>query len=314
MVPVPPTALILSTLQQAVLPAVGGAAFVTGLFLVFGRWAGALGSAAAVTLAYSWANFTFHTLSWDERTLLLPWKPEDGRPGTDWIPRAALVLIIIGLVSRWAGLALGRALKSRYWWGANLLVWAPRIVGVVVVSGWLVVGPAAQNVPWLRPALIAVMLANWVVLDGVARPGAGGQVAAYQAAILLAAGLILLYAHTAKFMSLGIVMGFAMLGVAVVTGPAKADASGAVPAGVAFLPGLMLAVPPSLPKPAFPAACFWLVVLAPLTLAPFLFPALARSNGWVARLVRAVLIITPLVIAVALADRYEKIVYPGQDW
>ena len=55
----PPTALVLETLGQFALPAAGGAALVYVLFLALGRWAAALGSAAAIIVGYAAANFTF---------------------------------------------------------------------------------------------------------------------------------------------------------------------------------------------------------------------------------------------------------------
>src|SRR5262249_61889132 len=58
MPPLPPTKEVLDAMQYAILPAAGGAALVAGTFLVFGRWAAALGSAAAVAGGFAWANYT----------------------------------------------------------------------------------------------------------------------------------------------------------------------------------------------------------------------------------------------------------------
>ena len=55
------------------------------------------------------------------------------------------------------------------------------------------------------------------------------------------------------------------------------------------------------------AAQVWSVALAPLALTPFLVPRLARQDGWLPRIARAVLVLAPLVIAVALAARSEKL-------
>src|SRR5215204_3887025 len=96
---------VLDALQQCVLPGAGGAALVLALFLVFGRWSAALGSAAAIVAAFMWGNFTLANLNfddpkptWSNTGRLLLWKPSewkggDTAPGYMWLPRAALVLV-----------------------------------------------------------------------------------------------------------------------------------------------------------------------------------------------------------------------------
>jgi hypothetical protein len=134
MPPLPPAADILGPLQAAVLPGAGGAALVVTLFLVFGRWAGALGSALAVALAFVWANYTFAAASWDDTGRLVPWKATPNAPAWHWLARVALMLVAVGLLSRWIGLIAANYIPERRWWGANLLVWAPRVAAVVLVS------------------------------------------------------------------------------------------------------------------------------------------------------------------------------------
>lgn len=310
MPPLPPAALVLDAIRQTVLPAAGGAALVLCALLALGRWAAALGSAAAVVAGFAWANYTFDAPSWDNTGRVFPWKP-DG-PTWQYLPRAALVLVAVGLLSRWVGLIAGRYLPERRRWGANLLVWAPRLAGVAVVSGWLVPLPWAADMPWLWPALAAAMLLTWAALDGVARSGAGAEVSAYQCAAFLAAGAVLIHAHSARFMDAANILGFALLGVAVAAGAAKTDASGAAPATAAFLPGLMLNGRYQT-ESAVPPACFWLVGLAPLALLPFLVPRVARQNRWLLAGGRAALVLAPLVVAVVLAMRHETLVFE-EEW
>jgi hypothetical protein len=183
-----------------------------------------------------------------------------------------------------------------------------------------VLGKAAEAEEWvnLRWHLAGAMLLAWVALDGLARGGASAQVAGYSSAMLMAGAAIVLYAHSAKFMELAVVLGSAMFGVAVANALAKPgvdghkpDASGAIPAVVAFLPGLMLGARPSL-ESNVPGASFWLVALAPLVLLPFLLPAVARKTGWKPPALRAALVLLPLVVAVALAARHETLVFEEQ--
>ena len=196
MPPLPPTKYVLEALQNDVLPAAGGGALVLCLFLLLGRWAGALGSAAAIAVAFLWSNFTLTFLklddkpTWDNTARLLPWKPAENAPGWHWMPKAALLLVLVGLLSRWIGLLLQRNLPERYWWGGNLLVWAPRLAGVIVVSGWLASGSAASapEWQWLRWQVAAAMFLIWIALDGVARADFGAEVAAYLGITFFVAG------------------------------------------------------------------------------------------------------------------------------
>ncbi|MDB5312023.1 MAG: hypothetical protein JWO38_6225 [Gemmataceae bacterium] len=305
----PPSQMVLDTLQHDVLPAAGGAALVMCIFLFFGRWAAALGSAVAVVVGFAWANYTFGAVSWEGTGRLVPWVPD--RYVWHWLPRAALVLVLVGLLSRWLGLLAGLVLPERRWWGKHLLVWAARVSAVGVVSGWLVPTPAAGLV-WVRPVLAAVMLIEWAALDGIARSGAGGQVAAYLSAIFFAAAAVLIYHHWSGAMEMAVVLGCAFFGVAVAAGAGKADASGAIPAGVGFLPGLLLNGRFQVDSQV-PLASFWLVALTPLVLTPFLIPRLNRQNGWLARTVRAAVVLIPLVVAGVMAAQHEKLAYEDEE-
>jgi len=119
MPPIPPNADLLPQLQLTILPAVGGAAFVVCAFLLLGRWASALGSAAAIVAAFVWANYAFpsqfktcdfdtplDTTQWGTGRLI-PWKIDEDTKPWHWLPRASLALVIVGLLSRWAGLLVG---------------------------------------------------------------------------------------------------------------------------------------------------------------------------------------------------------------
>lgn len=345
MPPPPPLKDVLQALQECVLPGAGGAALVMGLFLLFGRWAAAVGSAVAVIVAFAWGNLTLASVgadppSWENTARLLHWKPGGDAPGYQWLPRAALVLVVVGLASRWLGMAAARVLPERMWWGEDLLVWLPRVGAVAAVSAWLVLGKAAEALQWasLRWELAAAMLAVWIVLDGLARTDISAEVSAYLAAALYAAGAVLLYSHNAKFMELAVLVGSAMFGIAVATALARrpreepaphfnpnpdlydarksdepadvaAKASGAVPAAAVFLVGLVLGTRPSHPEHKVPEECFWLVALAPLALTPFLIPWVSRQNRWVLLSLRAALLLAPLAAALVLAGQHEKFPY-----
>ena len=315
----PPTRYVLEAIQNDVLPAAGGGALVLCLFLLLGRWAGSTGSAAAIVVAFLWANFTLTNLkldekpTWENTARLLPWKPVESAPGWKYLPRAALLLVVVGLLSRWIGLVARRYLPKRYGWGASLVVWAPRLAGVIVVSGWLSSGSAAAEWRWLRLELVAAIFLIWIPLDGVARAGGGADVAAYQAVIFLVAGAILLFTHNAKLMEVAVILACAMFGLAVVAILGGCDTSGAVPAGAAFLPGLILATRPSLSPSNVPPLALWLTALAPLVLLPFLIPTFSEKRGWLLRTIGAALVLAPLTAAIILAAQHEKLTFE-EEW
>lgn len=334
MPPLPPLKDVLDALQHCVLPGAGAAALMLGVFLVVGRSGAALGSAVAVAVAYLCGNFTLANLSfddplptWENTSRLLLWKPVESQkpteasPGYQWLPRAALVLLVVGLVTRWLGLIAARMVPERVWWsvGVGLLVWLPRAAAVYVVSAWLVLGNAASKPEWegLRWQLAGATLLGWLVLDVLARDGISAQVSAYLAAMFFAGGVVLLYSHNAKFMELAVVMGAAMFGIAVVACAASAggrlSVSGAIPAAVVFLPGLLLGTRPAHDATKVPALSFWLVALAPLALAPFLVPRVSRQNRFLVFALRAAAVLLPLAVAVILAGQHEKLPYE-EEW
>jgi hypothetical protein len=312
MPPLPPVKDVLDALHHTALPAAAGAALVVCVFLSLGRWAAALGSALAVAVGFGCANYTFDTLAWENTGRVIPWAPELDAPGWHGLPRAALVLLAVGLVSRWLGLLAARSLDERRRWGATLLIWAVRAGVVAVVAPGLVPADWAREVLWLKPTLVVAMLVSWAALDGVARDRAGSEVAAYLAAAFFAAAAVLIYHHTARFMDLAVMCGCAAAGVAVASFPTRADASGVVPLGVVGLPGLMLNGR-FLVESQVPVTSFWLVALAPLGLLPFLIPAVARLPRGVVIPLRAMLVLAPLVAAVVLAAQHEKLAFE-EEW
>jgi len=304
----PPTALVLETLGQFALPAAGGAALVYVLFLALGRWAAALGSAAAIIVGYAAANFTFAALEWEGTFRLIPWRPNEL---STWhsLPRAALALTGAGLLTRWLGLLAARYVPERRWWIPNLLVWLPRWVAVLIAGSWLIPAPLAQDYLWIKPALAAAMLFSWIAVDGAARGGASADAMLGMAAAFFAAAIVIVFAHFSLFMNVALALSAALVGVGLASHAAKADASGAVPAAIGFLPGLMLNARYQT-ESLVPVASFWLVALAPLAWLPLSHPWIARQNRCLLGIARWVLLIIPLAIAVALAMKYESLPPP----
>ena len=317
----PPARETIEIIQQNVLPSAGMAALAVCLFLMLGKRMAALGSAAAIALAFIVANFSFDNsidretgeVVWWNTFRISPWKVETtNHLAWRWLPHVALELIVVGLVSRWTGLLAARNLPERRWWIVNLVVWLPRVVGVIVVSSWMVSERIASSSPWLRSALILAMMLNWLILDGLARSQEGGEVAAYFALIFFAASAVLIHAHSTQFMELAVILGSAMFGIAAAANLVKADVSGAIPASVAFLPGLVLGGMPTFDTQV-PALSFWLVTFSPVMLAPFLLPVLAHKHARWIRFVKATLLLLPLIMALVLARQYERLPFEEEE-
>jgi hypothetical protein len=116
-----------------------------------------------------------------------------------------------------------------------------------------------------------------------------------------------------------VIGGAALFGVALVSGAARAEGahaistSGSVPFAALLLPGLVLGTRPAHAEHLVPTACFWLAALAPLLLVPFLIPRLARQNRWLVLALRALLVLIPLAVALALANEYETLPFGEEE-
>jgi hypothetical protein len=75
----------------------------------------------------------------------------------------------------------------------------------------------------------------------------------------------------------------------------------------------MLAARSSLGPNEVPTIAFWLVTLAPIALLPFLTPFMSRQHAWYIRVLRALLVLAPLIVAVVLAEQHETIA-GHKDW
>lgn len=280
----------------------------------------ALGSALGVTSGFIWANFSLDNsidretgaLLWWNTYRLLPWMGEPAsRYGWDWLALAALILVGVGLVTHWLRLLSARFAPDRRGVISLALVWLPRIIALYALSGWPVSERVASESPALRWEILLIMLASWGVLDRLARLHPGPEIVLDQGIMCIAAGIVVLFAHSARFMEVMMALGGALVGVSLVAFLVKSNVTGAIPAAVIFLPGLMLAGRSSLSS-RVPDASFWLVALSPLMLLPWLLPLLARKKGWYPRAIRMAMVLVPLILAVALAAQYEELPFTNE--
>lgn len=304
MPPLPPEKDVLDALRLVVLPSAGGAALAAATLLALGRWAAPLASAAGVAAGFACAV-------WMKPDDLIPWTPD---PARTWqlLPRAAAVLLLVGLVTHAAAALITRHRPDAPARRVAMLVWCLRIGAVGVVTWRLVPVAARTEVPWLLPAFAVVVLALWVALDSLTRTETNGLTVGLSAAAMLGAGGVMLYSHSAQFMEIATAVAAVLAGVAVVSAVGKVSAGGAVPAVAVFLPGLLL-TGRLVNDSKVPVASFWLLALAPLALAIFLVPAIAKRNPRALAAAKVALVLAPVVVAVVLAGRVETLPWE-QEW
>lgn len=298
--PLPPSEDVYAAFKVTVLPAAGAAAFTCALVLAVDRRLGALASALAILAGLAYANLT---------ELRLPWNPDPAKSVSvawEWLPRAVILLVAVGLVSRWLGLAL-----NRWQWLATPAVWLPRLAATILVAFWLVPERVREPEPWLLPGLAAVAFLDWLILDGLAR-ALDATLPFDLAAMMIAASVVILYSHSARFMDVAVMAGAAFFAIGLVARAARpVDMSGAVPASVALLPGLLLSTHVST-ESLVPKSAYLLVALASLALAPSLIPALARRAGPLAMIFRFAILLIPLILAGILAGRVETLPWEAE--
>lgn len=297
----PPIADTLEALRFAILPAFLAAAVV---FYAVARLAPqrgvAVGGVLALLAGFLAGNHfrsevvTFHLSE------LVPWlrgallrEPEAPRPpGTwFWLPWLSVSAMLVGLVTRPA------------------LV--PRLLAPLV---WLVVALLAARLLvreplWVAAALVVTILVLWGVLDHVARQRPGGWLPLGLAGVHLAAGLVLVQAHTARLADVATIIAGCLLGLALVAWWCQCSIEGAIPAIAVALPCLLLVgYDPELAE--VPWSAFVLLALAPITLGILLIPRLAQSRASWPLLVAFALLLVPPAIAVFQAMQVEK----TDDW
>jgi hypothetical protein len=162
-------------------------------------------------------------------------------PARYWLPWAALLAAGVGPVARSSRLT--RAL-------------------VAVLVARLLVPP---DLPWLWAAFAAAVLAEWELLDAFGE-GSGSWLPLGLGLVFLAAGAVLIHAHSARLTDLATIVAGSTFGLAVAAWWTGADVRSALPIAAVSLPGLMLVGQQSTYSEV-PTASFALAGLAPLALA-----------------------------------------------
>jgi len=272
MPPLPPFHLVADALLNAVLPAAGTAAALFFLAVRFGgRRAAppgaAVGFAVAAALGW-WLRDTLTLISGDSPWNRLPW--------------VAFGALGIGLALRW----------SRIPQVAGVLIRLACSIGIA----YAIMPPATRAESlWLSGAFAGLVFAAWVVLEYVAKRSPGGTVPlAYAASFFIAAG-VLIHAGSGRLTEAATVAFAASVGVALIALWKRVDAGGMVPAAAVMLPGLLL-----MGQQETFSEVSWPAFALP-TVAPLLLICTLPLRGWSLRILSTILVLLPLIAALALA-------------
>jgi hypothetical protein len=308
--------MVLPTLLFMVLPALTAAALVMA---IVERLSGAKQAAAGAALALCtgavfglWVHLAAPSLQQDSLEATL------AAFGAEQTWQDALTALVNAL-------DFGRSTWNRLPWAILAALVVGRIAYLADVhssDGWLVRGGAAIAIAWcllpekerdefvwLAPAFAALIAALWIILDRLAaQPGSSSVAVCVILAMLVAAQLMGLHAHSASLMDVLVALAFAFTGIALVAYRRGVEFGGAIPAVAVALPALLL-MGQRTTSSKLPWIAFALPACAPLLVAvtlPFThWPKLCLH------LVRLVLVLALLAVAVVLACVYEPIDLSG---
>src|SRR5262249_7269223 len=102
--------------------------------------------------------------------------------------------------------------------------------GVAIAIAWVLIpDDLRERIVWLAPAFAAVVWAQWVLLDCLGAQPASFSVALSVILSLLAAGVVLIHAGTARLMDATVVQACAFTGVLLVGCCRRVESRGALP-------------------------------------------------------------------------------------
>lgn len=267
----PPTPMLLDELRTTVGPPfIVGVGVLVLYRLAVGRWATPVAAVVALALSLAVGNY-FANLNPD-------WWPTDKR--MTWLPWLAVAGGLAGLAVRYAGM-VGHGL-----WAAVAAVAVVRVVPreFLTSPGWAV------------PAFVLLTAAVGFGLMRLSERRPGPLTPAVMAASLLAAGAVVIHAHSKSLLDVATFGGTCLLGVALVVLFTKGDASPVFPGAAFLLTGVSLAGYYETFS-SVPTTAFVLPAVAPLLALVGLRPGV---RPWVVLL--PVLVVLAVAVGLAMAN------------
>lgn len=319
----PPLSEVVDALMKVVLPASIATAVAFALVARLATGRGSLAAAAlALAVGFVAGNHLRGAVEFrlDSERLLTP--GELGRAFWDsLVPPQAEDAPIPPAPRYWIPWTAGLALLGGIAAGAvhPAAAWSIRMAFSGLAAAMAVSADLRQSLPWLVPLLFVVILVEWTVFerlgqaemrgkepkpDDRGQPGYSWLFPVTACATFLAASVVLLHAHSARFVDIATIMAACLGTIAVVGWLLKASTSGAAPGAAVVLPALML----SGQQDTFsevPNASFALVALAPVTLTPLIWPRLRNSRRATALVLAAFAGV--VMLGTALAVRAESL-------
>jgi hypothetical protein len=282
---VPSVEHIQDALLRIVLPPALLALTIMALACLLARWCGEI-----VTLIGSIAALAAALVLGAMQGRRLAWVPESF--GWHWLLWTTISALIVDALARIPRIPPG-------------LDWALRGM-VAAQAGWLLCPSLLRNEhAWAPLALGVLILTEWAVLEQLLIRDRRGLVALALVPGANVAAVVLIYAASARFSELALVLMAGIAGVGVVALVLAREIDGVGAATAIQLPGLLLAgQQDTFTEVAF--ASFALAAISPLTLAPLLLGA------WRCRQKKGLIVVQVLLLLLPLAGSLYLAAQTGQ--
>lgn len=301
MAALPPLSEVIDVMRTAVMPAAGVAAlvyFVASLLPVVRRTP--LPAALAIACGFVAGNWQREavdfllpgksTLRFNDLWQSLQAAVTGSNPNGAAIPAPRYWLPWI-VVAGWAAQLAG-GLSSKLGWLLKFVVAA--------LAGWLVAATESPSQHAIYAAgFAALSLCIWWLLDDLE----AGALLPFTASLAAgAAGVLMLYAHWASFLDIGVLASSALLGVAIVAWWFQTDARAAAAIPALGIPVLMLLAQQNATTQV-PALSYSLMAAAPLALGVLCLPGFRNATGRGKAMLTMLLWLAPAGAALYLAAR-----------
>ncbi len=287
----PPWPLVEEMLRTLVLPAFLAAGAVLALVCALSRSerVRTAGAAAALLVGLAAGNHFHHLLDWCPASLQRGWR--------------VLLPVVAGVTS--AATLLGM-LPARAHWSAG-----PVLRVLVAAAGtWLILEALAPlTATATYGLLLTCVILNWEISRlACSRLPRRGTLPVLAVLWGGAAAALLIFAHSARFCDLAVLLTASLVGVGIAAAVWKLDLTFLLAAPCVFIPGLLLAGAANTYSEV-PCAAFAWAAIAPAALLPLCVPLALRLPAPVRIAIAMLSLLLPCAAGVIMAARVESLDY-----